>query len=292
MVYLVFIEELSMDQFQSRLVLDAHGASIFLSKVRILWNADVHSHFEAQLLLAFLIENQFQLVHSEWALEVDVEMVKVVDFVYLSQVLRDEQTLAHVLLVEQEVGSVAAELALCCLLSDFSERHEASIEHALEDSIFVLEIYLSREVVSAIGELLEANILRDGTDQDLLNIIKLLCRKIAHAQLQNIDDLRFLCVLDQESLDLFGYELKDHLLEELIEYCFLAFHFSWINQAEEDLEHLHLFNLVYFEQAVFKEILDKANAQVFHQEFFQSFLVGGFPLFEDGVDQSQMINTN
>ena len=126
-VYLVFIEELSMDQFQSRLALDAQGAGIFLSEVWVLRNADVHSHLEAQLLLAFLIENQFQLVHSEWALEVDVEMVKVVDFVHLSQVLGDEQALAYVLLVEQEVGPVAAELSLFCLLPDLRDGHEVAI---------------------------------------------------------------------------------------------------------------------------------------------------------------------
>lgn len=94
-------------------------------------------------------------------------MIEVVDLVCLGQAPCNEQALANVFLVEQDIGSIAIELAFCCLLPDFAHVYEVAIEHVLEDAIFVFQILLSHEILCSIDELILANVLGDNTNQNL-----------------------------------------------------------------------------------------------------------------------------
>jgi len=78
-------------------------------------------------------------------------------------------------------------------------------------------------------------------------------------------------------LDLLRYELEDHLLEEFVEYGALVLHLDWIDQTEEDFEHLTLFNFVDLQEAVLEEILEEADAQILHHKLLERLMLLSFP---------------
>ena len=90
----VLIDRLAVD--------DSHFSGPVNLLLPLFWHTNIDPHFEAALLLALLVEQELDEVDSVRLLVVKVEMVEVVDLVNFCEVVRDDQALAHALLVQDQ----------------------------------------------------------------------------------------------------------------------------------------------------------------------------------------------
>jgi hypothetical protein len=71
-----------------------HTFAIYNSHIRVflalIRNAYIDPHFEAWLLLAFLVKKNFDFIYSVGLLIIYVEMVKIIHFIHLCQVVCDD----------------------------------------------------------------------------------------------------------------------------------------------------------------------------------------------------------